>query len=54
MTSQIICVKSNIANGDLCLMRMVGRVSLSESVSLQHVQHGGLASIVQSEEDDAG
>ena len=33
-------------------MRVQSRVSLSESVALEHVEHRGLASVVEAEEDD--
>ena len=54
MTSKIVRVKSNVANGDLSLMRMQCRVCLREPVTLEHVEHGSLAGVVETEEDNVG
>ena len=50
MATQVVGVKSNVANGNLGLVRMKCGIGLCESITLQHVEHRGLASIVESQE----
>ena len=47
MTSEIVGVEFNISNCNLSLVRMVGWVCLCELITLQHVQHCCLASVIQ-------
>ena len=54
VTSQIVRIEANVSNGDLGLMRVDCAVSLSEAILLQHVQEGGLACIIESQENNIG
>ena len=52
MTTQIVRIESNVSYGDFGLMRVHCGVCLRESVTLEHVKQGGLASVVQAKEYD--
>ena len=54
VSTQVVCVESNVADGHLGLMGVQRGVRLCETVRLQHVEHGGLAGVIKSEEDDIG
>lgn len=54
VTTKVIGVEANVADGDLCLMRVQRGVGLCEPVALQHVEHSRLACVVEPKEDDVG
>ena len=54
VTAQVVCVEANVSDGDLGLMWVQCRVRLGEAITLQHVQHRRLASVVEAEENDIG
>jgi hypothetical protein len=52
MSTQVIRVEADVADGDLRLMGMDGRIRLRDAVTLQHIEQGGLSCVVQAEEHD--
>jgi hypothetical protein len=54
VTPEVIGVESDVADGDLGLVGVDRRISLGEAVTLQHVEQGGLASVVKAQKDDIG
>ena len=52
MTAEIIGVEADVADGHLGLMRVQRRVSLGETILLQHVEHSGLACVVEAQKHD--
>ena len=54
MATQVVGVEADVANCDFGLMGAQSRFSLRETVRLQHVEHGGLAGIVEAKEFDVG
>jgi len=54
MATQIVRIESNVSYGHFGLMRMHCGISLRKSITLEHVQQRGLASVVQAKEHDVG
>ena len=46
VTTQIIRVESDVTNCDLSLMRVNSRIGLSDTITLQHIEQGGLSCVV--------
>jgi hypothetical protein len=54
VTSQIVGVEANVSDGDLSLVGMDRAVSLGEAILLQHVEQGGFACIIKTQENNIG
>ena len=50
MATQVVSVEPDVANRHLSLMWVKRRVSLCETVTLQHVEHRGLSCVVETKE----
>jgi hypothetical protein len=52
MATQVVSVEPDVTNGHLGLMGVQCRVRLREAVALEHVEHGSLACVVETQEDN--
>ena len=52
MATQIVRVELNVADGDFGLVRVDGAISLGEPICLEHVEEGGLACVVEAQENN--
>ena len=54
MTTEIVWVEFDIANGHFSLMWMYSWIGLSKFIRLEHEKHSSFASIIKTEEDNLG